>query len=197
MRNSDDCIAIYGHRWDFYGDARNYTVTNSILWADIAHPINIGIHGNTEKGGEIIENLRFKNLDILEQDEDDPNYQGCMAITAGDLNLVRNVVFEDIRVDDFQEGQLFNLRVVYNSKYNTGPGRGIENVTFKNIRYTGTAFNPSVISGLDEKHEVNGVTFDGLFINGKEVNTYAANEYMVIGPFVKGVKLGNKSVAIH
>ncbi|HYO23257.1 MAG TPA: glycosyl hydrolase family 28 protein, partial [Flavisolibacter sp.] len=126
MRNSDDCIAIYGHRWDFYGDAKKYKITNSILWADIAHPINIGLHGNTAKEGEVIENLHFKNIDILEQDEDDPNYQGCMAITAGDLNLVRNIIFEDIRVDDFEEGQLFNFRVVYNTKYNTGPGRGIE-----------------------------------------------------------------------
>jgi hypothetical protein len=55
MRNSDDCIAIYGHRWNFYGNAKNYSVTNSILWADIAHPINIGIHGDTQRGGDTLE----------------------------------------------------------------------------------------------------------------------------------------------
>src|SRR5581483_9139302 len=26
MRNSDDCIAIYGHRWKYYGNTRNVTV---------------------------------------------------------------------------------------------------------------------------------------------------------------------------
>ncbi len=41
MRNSDDCIAIYAHRWNYYGGSRNVTLQNSILWADIAHPINI------------------------------------------------------------------------------------------------------------------------------------------------------------
>ena len=36
MRNSDDCIAIYGHRWDYYGDVKNVIVKNSTLWA--SHP---------------------------------------------------------------------------------------------------------------------------------------------------------------
>jgi hypothetical protein len=186
MRNSDDCIAIYGHRWDFYGDARNYKVTNAILWADIAHPINIGLHGNTEKEGEVIENLLFQNIDILEQDEDDPDYQGCLAISDGDLNLIRNIRFEDIRIEDFQEGQLFNLRVVNNAKYNTGPGRGIENVSFKDICYTGTNLNPSVIKGLDAAHAIKNITFENLTINGKEVkNSASAN--IKVGEFVKEV----------
>ena len=45
MRNSDDCIALYNHRWDWYGGTSDVTVCNSVLWADIAHPINIGGHG--------------------------------------------------------------------------------------------------------------------------------------------------------
>jgi polygalacturonase len=186
MRNSDDCIAIYGHRWDYYGDVRNYRVTNSILWADIAHPINIGLHGNTEKDGEVIENLVFKNIDILEQDEDDPDYQGCIAISDGDFNLVRNITFEDIRIEDFQEGQLLNLRVVNNAKYNTGPGRGIENITFRNISYTGLNLNPSVIKGLDAEHGIQNIMFDNLRINGKLVKDAAAAN-IKIGAFVKDV----------
>ena len=46
MRNSDDCIAVYAHRWNYYGGSKNITLQNSILWADIAHPVNIGGHGN-------------------------------------------------------------------------------------------------------------------------------------------------------
>jgi hypothetical protein len=187
MRNSDDCIAIYGHRWDFSGDVRNYRVTNAILWADVAHPINIGLHGNTEGAGEVIENLLFQNIDILEQDEDDPDYQGCMAISCGDLNLVRHIRFEDIRIEDFQEGQLFNLRVVHNPKYNTGPGRGIENIHFNNISYTGTNLNPSLIKGLDAQHGIKNISFENLTINGKEVKDAAAAN-IKIGAFVKDVK---------
>jgi hypothetical protein len=167
MRNSDDCIAIYGHRWDFYGSARNISITNSTLWADIAHPSNIGIHGNTNTVGDTIENITFKNIDILEQDEDDPEYQGCMAINAGDFNLVRNVRYENIRIDDFEEGQLLNLRIVYNKQYNTGPGRGIENIYFKDIYYAGLNQFTSHIAGLDKEHNVKGITFENLRINGK------------------------------
>jgi len=186
MRNSDDCIAIYGHRWNYYGNARNYTITNSTLWADIAHPINIGTHGNTTIAGDTIENIRFKNIDILEHDEDDPEYEGCMAISDGDFNLIRNIQFTDIRIDDFEEGQLLNLRVVYNKKYNTGPGRGIQDVTFKNITYNGANMAASVISGYGSDRLVKNITFENLRINGKPVmDAKAAN--ISVGAFVQQV----------
>ena len=57
LRNSDDCIALYTHRWNYYGDCRNVHVLNSTLWADIAHPINIGTHGNTETGDEVLDRV--------------------------------------------------------------------------------------------------------------------------------------------
>lgn len=186
MRNSDDCIAIYGHRWKFYGNAKNYSVTNSTLWADVAHPINIGIHGDTDRGGDTLEHIVFKNIDILEHDEDDPDYEGCMAITDGDLNLVRNVRFEDIRVGDFEEGQLLNIRAVYNKKYNTGPGRGVENIYFKNISYNGINNSPSIINGLDKDHMVRGITFENLRINGKQI-TSAAEANIKTGAFAKDI----------
>jgi hypothetical protein len=186
MRNSDDCIAVYAHRWEFYGDVKNYSVTNSTLWADVAHPINIGVHGNTEKTGEVIENLLFKNIDILEQDEDDPSAEGCMAIQAADMNLVRNVRFEDIRVDDFQEGKLLQLKVAFFDKYNSAPGRGIENVLFKNISYNGSNNSLSIIEGLDKDRLVKDVTFENLRINGKLVtNIREAN--IKLGEFVKNI----------
>ncbi len=186
MRNSDDCITVYGHRWEFYGDAKNYSVTNAILWADVAHPINIGVHGNTEKTGEVIENLLFKNVEILEHDEDDPTAEGCMAIQAGDMNLVRNVRFEDIHVDNFQEGKLLQLKVAFYDKYNAAPGRGIENIYFKNISYNGINNSPSIINGLDKDHLVKDVTFEGLRINGKLVtNVEEAN--IKLGEFTKNI----------
>ena len=186
MRNSDDCIAIYGHRWNYYGNARNYNITNSVLWADIAHPINIGTHGNTEHAGDTLENIRFKNIDILEHDEDDPEYEGCMAISDGDNNLVRNIRFENIRIDDFEEGQLLNLRVIFNKKYNTGPGRGIQDIYFKNIDYRGANLSSSVISGFDKQRCVKNITFENLRINGKTVLN-AASANITTGSFVQPI----------
>ena len=83
-----------------------------------------------------MEDIVFRNIDILEHDEDDRDYQGCMTINVGDHNLAQNITFEDIRVEHIQEGQLFHLRVMYNQKYNTAPGRGVKNITFRNISCT-------------------------------------------------------------
>ncbi|MES5818708.1 glycosyl hydrolase family 28 protein [Streptomyces sp. RG80] len=168
MRNSDDCIAIYAHRWDYYGDCRNITVRDSTLWADVAHPINVGTHGNTDKP-ETIENLVFSNIDILDHREPQMDYQGCIALNPGDSNLLSNVRAQDIRVEDFRWGQLINMRVMFNKSYNTSVGRGIDGVFIRNMTYTGTHANPSVMVGYDADHAIKNVTFQNLVINGKMI----------------------------
>ena len=182
MRNSDDCIAIYAHRWNYYGGSRNVTLQNSILWADIAHPINIGGHGNPDdKAGEILENITVRNVDILEHDEDDLLYQGCMAVDCGDKNLVRKVLFEDIRVENIQEGRLFHINVRFNSKYDKQPGRGIEDIIFRNIIYNGVGENPSLLKGFDKERSVKNIIFDNVIINGmkmKNIDDFITNEYI-------------------
>jgi hypothetical protein len=176
LRNSDDCIAIYGHRWQYFGNGRNYLITNSSLWADVAHPINIGTHGDTETKADTLENIRFENINILQESEHDPEYQGCMAISDGDDNLIKDVYFQHINIDDFDEGMLLNLRVVDNNKYNTAPGRGVERIYFRNINYNGINILPSVIHGYDEDRLVKDITFENLRINGKLIlNASAGN----------------------
>lgn len=187
MRNSDDCIAIYAHRWSYYGDVHNITVKNSILWADIAHPINIGGHGNYEHDpGETLEDITFRNIDILEHDEDDVPYQGAMAISVGDRNLVRRVLFEDIRVESIQEGCLFTLMVNFNEKYDHAPGRGIRDITFRNITYDGIGENPSVIKGYDNERAIKNITFENIRLNGKPVRSLEELNVSK-GDFVEGI----------
>jgi len=175
-RNSDDCITVYGTRLGFTGNADRITVQNSTLWADVAHPILIGTHGNTLHP-ERLENLKFFNLDILDHKEAQIDYQGCMSLNAGDSNLISNVRFENIRVEDFRQGQLVNLRVFYNRKYCTSPGRGIENVYFKDITYTGNHAGISIIAGYDETHKVRNIIFENLVINGKVISDKMLKPY--------------------
>ena len=182
LRNSDDCIALYNHRWNWWGGSGNINVQNAVLWADIAHPINIGGHGDPESPvGEVIENLTFRQIDILEHDEDDVPYQGCMAIDCGDNNRVRNVLFEDVRVESIQEGRLFHLNVRFNKKYDKAPGGEIENVTFRNVTYNGVGENRSLIQGFDGNRKVENVLFDNIVINGrrmKDLNEFVKNEFI-------------------
>src|SRR3990170_8358441 len=164
-RNSDDCTTVYGTRKGFVGGCNNITMQNSTLWADVAHPILIGTHGNSANP-DVLENLAYTNIDILDHKEAQVDYQGCMSINAGDNNLVRNVRFENIRVENFRQGQLVNLRVFFNEKYCTAPGRGIENVLFKDITYNGTNAEMSVMAGYDSTRQVKNVVFENLVING-------------------------------
>ena len=165
VRSSDDCTTVYGTRKGFKGGCKNVTMQNSTLWADVGHPILIGTHGNSDKP-DVLENLNYINIDILDQKEMQVDYQGCMGINVGDNNLAKNVLFENIRVEDFREGQLLNLRVYYNTKYCTAPGLGIEDVVFRNIEYNGNNANLSIIAGYNEQRKIKNITFENLKING-------------------------------
>ena len=186
LRTSDDCLAFYNHRWWYWGDSKNLKVTNTILWADVAHAMNVGGHGDDlSKKGEKIESVVFKNIDVLNVDEDDDNYRGVMSICCGDKNRVRKVLFENIRVEDCEEARLVDIRVLFNEKYNTVPGGTIENIVFRNIDYkaeTGDMY-PMRIKGYDEKSVVRGVFMENVVLNGTkmvspdgiEMNAYVEN----------------------
>lgn len=196
-RNSDDCTTVYATRKGFTGSAKNIRMTNSTLWADVAHPIMIGLHGNPEVGDSIV-NLKYDNIDIICQSEPQVEYQGCMTINCGDNNYVKDVVFDNIRVEQIHQGSLLQVRVGWNSKYCTAPGKGVENVVFRHIRYYGAQPYMSVITGYDQQHKVKNVTFEGLKINGKVIyddmlgkpKWYATSDYvpMFVGSHVKNLK---------
>ena len=196
-RNSDDCTTAYATRKGFSGSTRNVTMRNSTLWADLAHPIFIGIHGNAERG-DTIEHLRYENIDILGQAEPQVDYQGCLAINCGDNNLVRDVVFDNIRIEEIEKGSIAQVKVGYNQKYCAAPGRGVEDITFRNVRYYGELpQSMSVINGYNDERQVRNVTFEGLKINGQILHDkmpgkpgwYATADFvpMFVGNHVKNV----------
>ena len=168
-RNSDDCTTAYATRKGFNGSVRNVRMTNSTLWADVAHPIMIGVHGNSELGDSIV-GLRYDNIDIICQSEPQISCQGCMAIVCGDNNVVKDVVFENIRIEQIHQGCILHLSIVWGEKYNTSPGRNIEDVTFRHVRYNGEQPYMSVINGYNEERKVKNVTFEGLKINGRLIH---------------------------
>ncbi len=168
-RNSDDCTTVYATRKGFSGSVRNVRMTNATLWADAAHPIFIGLHGNPQVGDSIV-NVRYDNIDIICQAEPQIDYQGCLAINCGDGNSVKDVVFDNIRIEDIRQGSILHVKVGWNQKYCTAAGGGVEDVLFRNVRYYGRPCYPSVITGYDAAHKVKNVTFEGLKINGRIIS---------------------------
>ena len=185
IRTSDDSVAVYATRKDGIGDTRRIKVSRSVFWPDVAHAMFVGLHGDSAKPNTL-EDITFEDIDVLNLDEDDPEYQGVMAISAGDSNTVRNVTFSDIRVEHIEEGKLINLRVVYNAKYSTSPGLLIDGVHFRNISYSGSGWAaPSIIAGLAQDRPVRNVSFDSVTIAGRKL--VASPDTLEIGPFVDGV----------
>ncbi|KAH6616385.1 glycoside hydrolase family 28 protein [Boeremia exigua] len=183
LRNSDDTIAIYGHRWDYYGDTRNIKVRNCTLLPDIAHPIQIGTHGNSKRP-ETFSNIHVSNIDILDHCEHQMWYQGCISINAADENLIQDVLVEDIRVEKITKGQLFNIRVMKNAMWTTAPGRGVKNITLRNVELDQERSEnvyPSQIAGYDAGRKVENVKIENLKIGGQYVHDGMAKPrwYMV------------------
>ena len=174
-RNSDDCNTVYATRKGFNGGCRNITMENSTLWADVAHPIMIGLHGSaaelgTDAPADTIQNLMYRNIDILDHQEKQIDYQGCFAINCGDNNLVKDITFDNIRVEDFRQGQLFNIRIFFNEKYCKAPGTCVKNVLFKDVVYNGSGDEVSIIAGYNQDRKVSDITFENLVINGVKIS---------------------------
>ena len=181
VRTSDDCISIYASRIDgFPGylnrDALNIKVTNSVLYADNAHDIVIGWHGNRIlNSGNNIYNLNFDNIDILEHDQNwtDQNgnihaeYDGAIGIVCSDENKCDNFLFNNVRVEDFTNGSLLSVRVMpegYGDAVKSG--QYVKNIRFQNLTYNGSGEHKSVIQGVNCDRYVDGVHFENLKING-------------------------------
>jgi hypothetical protein len=147
----------------------------------------MGLFGDKERP-EVTEDIVFRNIDVLEINETQPRFQGVMAINANNSTIVRNVLFEDIRVDHMVEGKLFNFAVIGDDRFSMSPGAGIAGLTLRNIAYTGKgAAGPSTIQGYDQPRGVSGVTLDNVRIGGKKLGG-PDPRLLMIGPFTSDIR---------
>ncbi|WP_055523943.1 LamG-like jellyroll fold domain-containing protein [Streptomyces graminilatus] len=180
MRTSDDSIAVYGSKPSggvYQGNhSHNISVTNSILTPDTAHPINIGTHGDPSLpgGGGSIESLSFSNIDIW-----DYHQALQISVTASDGTVVSDVMFDNIRIDDHAPGRIADVLTFNNPGYGLGPGRGVNNVYFKNVSYTGSNANVNQIYGNSASRLTQDVTFENLTVNGTVITSASAGNFTV------------------
>ncbi|MGM9688333.1 MAG: glycosyl hydrolase family 28 protein [Alloprevotella sp.] len=153
LRNSDDCLAFYNHRWWYWGNTHDIDVRQAVLWCDFAHPVHIGIHGDDRcKKGEVLYGVNIEDCDVLRNTGD-----GILAINCGDNNTVRDIRFDHIRMEGIDRGRLTDMRVVFSGAYNRAPGNFIDRVTFSNISVDEASaphMLPSRIVDYDSSHGV-------------------------------------------
>lgn len=152
LRTSDDCIALYNHRWWYWGGTDGIRVRRATLWADVAHPVNIGSHGDDRSDtGETLCNVTVEDCDILYA-----RTNAALNFSCGDKNWIRDVSFRDIRVERVDSTALIGMAVVFGAKYNRAPGNGIDHVTFENVRFSGDSaqLRPNFFRDYDGTHRI-------------------------------------------
>ncbi|MNB97836.1 Alpha-L-arabinofuranosidase B (ABFB) [compost metagenome] len=177
VRSGDDAIAIYGSRegWAI-GSSSNFNITNSVLMNGLAHPINIGTHGNPN-APDRIDNLTFSNIDILTHNP--LSAVGFISVTASDENLLTNVLFTDIRWEDVLVHKFIDIITYKNSGYSTAPGRGINGITIKNFSYNGTLTGTNQIYGNSSSRLTQNVYFENLQVNGSVITSASAGNFAI------------------
>ncbi|MBR6820404.1 MAG: glycoside hydrolase [Bacteroidaceae bacterium] len=154
LRTSDDCIALYNHRWWFWGGSQDIVARGCVLWPDAAHSVNIGSHGDDRNPeGETLRDVLIEDCDVLQGIDG----HGLLAVNCGDINHIRNVRFEDIRCEGISEARLFDLRVLFSPKYNRAPGCCVDSVSFSRIRVdeaSAARMSASHVSDYDSAHSV-------------------------------------------
>ncbi len=167
LRTSDDCIALYNHRWWYWGGSEDFDIQRCVFWPDVAHPVNIGTHGDDRAPqGEVLSGVRIHDCDILYGRE-----QGLLAIQCGDQNIIRDVRFDSIRIEGIQRGRIFDLRVLFSEKYNRAPGGSIDDIHFDHITVDADTpdenLMPSRVDDWDKDHRVHNFTVGNVRIGNR------------------------------
>lgn len=168
IRTKDDCISVksgvnYFTKFNSGFNVDSVTIQNSVIWNGLwGNGLEIGFETRTDT----IKNVTFRNCDLIHVE----GSEGTFTIHNGDRAVVKNVLYENIRVEDSQ-GWLIDCKIL-NSTYTKDKQKGkIEGVKFKNITVEGEHFPYSQFQGFDETNRIKGVEIENLKILGTKINS--------------------------
>jgi len=202
VRAFDDALVIKGlkpPKNSFDGrPVQNVRFRRCVVWCDWGRAMEIG----AETCAPEISGSTFEDCDIVR------TTHIAMDIQHGDRAAVRNVRFENVRVEIDDRNPLPRLQqsreekypadagdycpalmviVIYKTHYSRDTERGtVRDVLFKDISVFGRV-PPSSFRGFDAAHGVENVTIQNLRFNGQPLRDAAAAR-LTIGPHVRGVQ---------
>jgi len=181
MRCRDDCVAIKS------GDSKLHIdsvfVSNCVMvgWA-----CSDGITLGFELNGGPVENIFVKNCDILyARGGGRTNGHSGFSIVCDGPALVRNIHFEDIRIEEQVEFKNLEFIVTDGTLYGTDPPGHIKGVWLKNISWENSG-KPFIISGYSSANMVEDITFDHCFAGSKILKGFADADFR-INSFTKNI----------
>lgn len=187
IRTRDDCISIKSEKGSASFPIKDINtdsirVLNCLLvgWQH-ADGITLGF----ELQGGKVQNVLAKNCDILSsRGQGRTGGHSAFSIVCDGPSDVRNIRFEDIRVEDEIEYKNLELIVTEGRRYGTdGPGH-ITGVYLKNVHWANKD-KPFVIAGVPN-HFVEDVTFDNCYLAGKPITGLKDADFQT--EFAKDIK---------
>ena len=167
LKNNDDCIAVkaiaggdYGFlRCDPINDVFDVVVERCALWEKNGNVMEIGFETRCKS----IHDITFRNIDVM----GGHGPGGIFTIHNGDRAEIRDVLYEDIRVEHLWD-RMIDIRVMC-SRYSKDVERGrIRNITFRRIRTIKDNFNTiNVAGGYDANHLVENIVIEDFQMGGK------------------------------
>lgn len=178
IRSDDDCVAMKG--LDLRGPESNVeriTVENCILWCDRARIFLLG----HESRAPFMRDIKLRNLDIIHYT------MTPFLFEPGEEMRLEDVTVENVRLHGEGHPEFIRLKPVVNQYMrNKVPGH-VANIRFRNVTITGQPVTYRVqLSGADEQHQVRGVTFENVEINGEKLK--ADSKFLQVGKYVEGVR---------
>jgi len=187
IRTRDDCVSIKNET----GNARSpvkdintdsVSVLNSLLvgWQH-ADGVTLGF----EMQGGTVQNILVKNCDILRARGQGRTggHSGFSIVSDGPTNI-KNIRYEDIRVEGDIEYKNLELIVTEGRRYGTaGPGNVI-GVYLKNIHWANKD-KPFVLAGIPTNY-LTDVTFDNCYLGGKPLTGFNDADFQM--EFSKDIK---------
>ncbi|OGV73585.1 MAG: hypothetical protein A3K19_13660 [Lentisphaerae bacterium RIFOXYB12_FULL_65_16] len=181
IRNWDDGLAVKAFNT---GDARNIHFSHCTLWNDFARPIEVGYENQADHISQIV----FEDIDIIHALSGYP----MMGIHQGDRAIISHIRFENIRIEDAPNAQLFDFRIKP-SAWNKDPKPGrIHTIAFKSIFLNGKPGidrlpEDSRMEGFSAESTIEDVTFESVHILGKKVLS-AADCNLNCNGFTKNIR---------
>ena len=168
IKNHDDGISIKGLA-AFGEGPRNITVTRCVMWQNWMRSFVVG----GELAVKLAEKIVFRDSDILYSGinpKSAGNRDAALSVWNVDAALVRDVLFENIRVE--YADRLVRV-ALFKNKHSRQPEWGhIEGVTFRNLNVLA---GPAAIelSGHSPSNLVQNVTFENLELAGRKISRAA------------------------
>ncbi|MBR4234775.1 MAG: hypothetical protein IKR85_01780 [Clostridia bacterium] len=198
LRSCDDCITIKGlssaSSPSLAPPNEHIHVRNCRLWNDCNNAMVIG----EESMAAYYDDISFKDIDVLYSYDDRDNHgrleeRAVMSIVTLHGTYIRNITWEDVRVNDCQRLVCFTFLDSFWFGSIRGdqsfPG-GIENVLLKNIDCVsandGAPANQILMRGWSKDKQIKDVRFENFRVNGQRL-TGLMNPLFRINEFISNI----------